>query len=105
MVVMRWCCCGTEHYSIPCSLVMGASSHIGLIGANLSGIASAVVFLWHISYLWVVLFQQFATELVWLCGAQIPARRPPQFRLLKKRERTVNRAYGGTRCHSCVREK
>ncbi|CDJ50122.1 ribosomal RNA large subunit methyltransferase J, putative [Eimeria brunetti] len=35
----------------------------------------------------------------------IPARRPPQFRLLKKRERTVNRAYGGTRCHSCVREK
>ena len=36
---------------------------------------------------------------------QIPARRPPQFRLLKKRERTVNRAYGGTRCHSCVREK
>ncbi|KAL8447866.1 hypothetical protein Emed_004161 [Eimeria media] len=35
----------------------------------------------------------------------IPARRPPQFKLLKKRERTVNRAYGGTRCHSCVREK
>lgn len=35
----------------------------------------------------------------------IPACRPPQFRLLKKRERKVNRAYGGSRCHSCVREK
>lgn len=35
----------------------------------------------------------------------LPAKSPAVYRRLKKRERTVNRAYGGTRCHRCVREK
>ncbi|CBZ54135.1 hypothetical protein NCLIV_045670 [Neospora caninum Liverpool] len=35
----------------------------------------------------------------------IPAVAPHRLRLLKKRERTVHRAYGGSRCHACVRER
>ena len=35
----------------------------------------------------------------------IPAIRPKQYRLLKKRERRVSRAYGGSRCHHCVRQR
>lgn len=38
-----------------------------------------------------------------LCG--IPALRPFQYKHLAKREKTVSRAYGGTRCHKCVRNK
>lgn len=26
-------------------------------------------------------------------------------KLLKKKDRTVHRAYGGSRCHACVRER
>merc|ERR1712151_646056 len=40
------------------------------------------------------------------CGKRIigvPALRPMEYRRLKKRERRVNRAYGGSRCAKCVR--
>jgi len=40
------------------------------------------------------------------CGKAIigvPRLRPIEYRRLKKRERRVNRAYGGSRCASCCR--
>jgi len=42
------------------------------------------------------------------CGEALrglPAIRPHQLKLLKKRERTVSRAYGGSRCGKCVRQR
>merc|ERR1712146_386437 len=42
------------------------------------------------------------------CGKRligIPALRPMEYRRLKKRERRVNRAYGGSRCAKCVRTR
>merc|ERR1711972_1144942 len=35
----------------------------------------------------------------------LPALRPHEYRRLKKRERHVNRAYGGSRCAACVRSR
>ena len=35
----------------------------------------------------------------------IPRLRPVEYRRLKKREKRVNRAYGGSRCASCVRNR
>ncbi|GBE62464.1 60S ribosomal protein L34 [Babesia ovata] len=37
--------------------------------------------------------------------AGIAALRPHLYRNLKKRERTVSRAYGGVRCHGCVKDR
>ncbi|EDO05765.1 ribosomal protein L34 family protein [Babesia bovis T2Bo] len=37
--------------------------------------------------------------------AGIPALRPHLYRNLKKRERRVSRAYGGVRCHKCVKDR
>ena len=42
------------------------------------------------------------------CGKAIigvPRLRPVEYRRLKKRERRVNRAYGGSRCAHCVRTR
>merc|ERR1712151_372767 len=42
------------------------------------------------------------------CGKAIigvPRLRPVEYRRLKKRERRVNRAYGGSRCALCVRTR
>merc|ERR1712217_194314 len=42
------------------------------------------------------------------CGKNIigvPRLRPIEYRRLKKRERRVNRAYGGSRCATCVRKR
>mmetsp|Transcript_1478 Transcript_1478/g.4339 ORF Transcript_1478/g.4339 Transcript_1478/m.4339 type:complete len:127 (+) Transcript_1478:81-461(+) len=42
------------------------------------------------------------------CGKRLiglPCVRPMEFKRLKKRERRVNRAYGGSRCASCVRSR
>merc|ERR1712224_855331 len=42
------------------------------------------------------------------CGKRIigvPALRPVEYRRLKKRERRVNRAYGGSRCAGCTRTR
>merc|ERR1712166_861801 len=42
------------------------------------------------------------------CGKAIigvPRLRPTEYRRLKKRERRVNRAYGGSRCAHCVRTR
>merc|ERR1712187_670737 len=42
------------------------------------------------------------------CGKKligVPNLRPHEYRLLKKRERRVNRAYGGSRCATCVRTR
>eukprot|EP00358_Blepharisma_japonicum_P005469 CAMPEP_0202941230 /NCGR_PEP_ID=MMETSP1395-20130829/1354_1 /ASSEMBLY_ACC=CAM_ASM_000871 /TAXON_ID=5961 /ORGANISM="Blepharisma japonicum, Strain Stock R1072" /LENGTH=106 /DNA_ID=CAMNT_0049636263 /DNA_START=25 /DNA_END=341 /DNA_ORIENTATION=- len=42
------------------------------------------------------------------CGnalAGIPAVRPKQYRALHKRQRRVSRAYGGSRCGTCVRNR
>merc|ERR1711982_206911 len=35
----------------------------------------------------------------------IPACRPVEYKRLKKRERRVNRAYGGSRCAGCTRTR
>ena len=37
--------------------------------------------------------------------AQIPRLRPHKYALLPKHERTVNRAYGGSRCAHCTRDR
>eukprot|EP01100_Stratorugosa_tubuloviscum_P010162 TRINITY_DN4338_c0_g1_i1.p1 TRINITY_DN4338_c0_g1~~TRINITY_DN4338_c0_g1_i1.p1 ORF type:complete len:123 (+),score=45.98 TRINITY_DN4338_c0_g1_i1:198-566(+) len=42
------------------------------------------------------------------CGGEIhgiPHLRPKEYRKLKKSQRTVNRAYGGSRCSTCVRDR
>merc|ERR1719327_1845798 len=42
------------------------------------------------------------------CGKRLiglPRLRPIEYRRLKKRERRVSRAYGGSRCASCVRSR
>mmetsp|Transcript_48738 Transcript_48738/g.128846 ORF Transcript_48738/g.128846 Transcript_48738/m.128846 type:complete len:123 (-) Transcript_48738:69-437(-) len=42
------------------------------------------------------------------CGKNIigvPCLRPTEYRRLKKRERRVNRAYGGSRCAFCTRTR
>merc|ERR1712061_469143 len=42
------------------------------------------------------------------CGKRLiglPALRPTEYRRLKKRERRVSRAYGGSRCAGCVRSR
>mmetsp|Transcript_40937 Transcript_40937/g.64915 ORF Transcript_40937/g.64915 Transcript_40937/m.64915 type:complete len:127 (+) Transcript_40937:60-440(+) len=42
------------------------------------------------------------------CGKALiglPRLRPVEYRRLKKRERHVNRAYGGSRCAGCVRSR
>merc|ERR1711924_65124 len=42
------------------------------------------------------------------CGKALiglPRLRPIEYRRLKKRERRVNRAYGGSRCAACVRTR
>lgn len=40
-----------------------------------------------------------------LLNAQIKHLRPKQYKNLKKREKTVSRAYGGSRCAGCVRQR
>ena len=35
----------------------------------------------------------------------IPHKRPADFSRIKKKARTVARAYGGTKCHKCVRNR
>jgi large subunit ribosomal protein L34e len=40
-----------------------------------------------------------------VCVRQIPGMRPKEYRTLKKRERTVSRTYGGSRCGGCVRSR
>ena len=39
------------------------------------------------------------------CRSQIPAKRPYEMSRLSKRRKTVNRAYGGSRCAECVRNR
>merc|ERR1740117_2675675 len=42
------------------------------------------------------------------CGKALiglPRLRPIEYRRLKKREKRVNRAYGGSRCAACVRNR
>eukprot|EP00457_Paulinella_chromatophora_P018965 gb/GEZN01020458.1/.p1 GENE.gb/GEZN01020458.1/~~gb/GEZN01020458.1/.p1 ORF type:complete len:127 (-),score=20.64 gb/GEZN01020458.1/:202-582(-) len=42
------------------------------------------------------------------CGTRLPglpAERPFSLRTLKKRQRTVSRAYGGSRCGGCVKTR
>ncbi|CAJ1429818.1 unnamed protein product [Effrenium voratum] len=42
------------------------------------------------------------------CGKRLiglPCLRPVEYRRLKKREKHVNRAYGGSRCATCVRTR
>ncbi|SCZ99063.1 BZ3500_MvSof-1268-A1-R1_Chr3-1g05789 [Microbotryum saponariae] len=36
---------------------------------------------------------------------QIPALRPRQYAQISKRQKTVQRAYGGSRCANCVRDR
>ena len=38
-------------------------------------------------------------------SAHCPRRSPKEYRALSKRQKTVNRAYGGNRCHKCVRDR
>lgn len=42
------------------------------------------------------------------CGrklAGIPHLRPKEYRAISKRQKVVTRAYGGSRCHGCVRDR
>ncbi|CAG8539088.1 ribosomal protein L34Ae [Gigaspora rosea] len=42
------------------------------------------------------------------CGSRlpgIPALRPRQYAQISKRQKTVRRAYGGSRCAKCVRDR
>ncbi|KAF8909757.1 ribosomal protein L34Ae [Gymnopilus junonius] len=42
------------------------------------------------------------------CGSDlpgIPALRPRQYATISKRQKTVNRAYGGSRCGDCVKSR
>lgn len=42
------------------------------------------------------------------CGHQLnglPALRPTEYKRLSKNQKTVNRAYGGSRCASCTRDR
>jgi len=42
------------------------------------------------------------------CGKRlpgIPALRPTEYRQTKRRERKIARAYGGSRCSACVRQR
>jgi large subunit ribosomal protein L34e len=39
------------------------------------------------------------------CYFQLPAIRPHALKTLKQRERRVSRAYGGSRCAKCVRQR
>jgi large subunit ribosomal protein L34e len=36
---------------------------------------------------------------------QIPRARPHDYKLMKKSQRTVSRAYGGVLCAACLRER
>lgn len=38
-------------------------------------------------------------------AAQIKHLRPKKYKNLKKREKTVSRAYGGSLCSNCVRQR
>jgi hypothetical protein len=42
---------------------------------------------------------------LFLCSHQVPRLRTKELRRLSSHERTVNRAYGGSRCAACVRER
>ena len=37
--------------------------------------------------------------------SQIPALRPSEYARISKRQKNVSRAYGGSRCGKCVRER
>ena len=39
------------------------------------------------------------------CVSQVPRLRPVEYARLPRSERTVNRAYGGSRCPTCVRDR
>ena len=41
------------------------------------------------------------TVLLW----QIPALRPSEYKRISKRQKNVSRAYGGSRCANCVKER
>ena len=36
---------------------------------------------------------------------QIPALRPSEYKRISKRQKNVSRAYGGSRCGTCVRQR
>lgn len=40
-----------------------------------------------------------------MCVLQIKHMKPKEYKNVHKRERTVSRAYGGSRCGKCVRER
>ena len=40
-----------------------------------------------------------------LCTLQIPALRPSAYARISKRQKRVSRAYGGSRCAKCVRDR
>lgn len=40
-----------------------------------------------------------------LSRSQVPALRPREYAQISKREKTVQRAYGGSRCANCVRDR
>ncbi len=39
------------------------------------------------------------------CVAGIAHLRPKEYRTISKRQKVVSRAYGGNRCHTCVRDR
>jgi len=52
-----------------------------------------------------VLFKYFACGMLTLLFLQIPALRPREYSQISKPKKTVQRAYGGSRCANCVRDR
>ena len=40
-----------------------------------------------------------------MSSPQIPALRPSEYQRISKRQKNVSRAYGGSRCGKCVRQR
>lgn len=43
--------------------------------------------------------------LMYTVTLQVPALRPAEYSRLSKRQKSVSRAYGGSRCATCVRDR
>ena len=58
-----------------------------------------------ISHSSLILTSQSHSDYMLLFPLQVPCLRPTEYRTLHKSQRTVSRAYGGSRCATCVRNR
>lgn len=52
-----------------------------------------------------IVHQVKAPKLIALSPSQIPALRPREYSQISKPKKTVQRAYGGSRCGNCVKDR